>query len=265
MKTPLLWLLQTNLYSEEGWDALVSALDRLERPYSIHKVIPFSDGQLDPDPRLPDGARAIVMGSYTMAKYAAVRGWKPGAYLDNLDIIEQYWHWGEHMLNQDMLTCDLRDLGPQFVTGPTFIRPVHDTKAFTGQVFDHDLWSEFWSGVMATPDAVNIGPDTRIVSASKKEIWSETRTWVINRKVITASGYKVGTIKRYSSPEQVDKEITDYAQARAYDWSPNRAYVMDIAQTPNGLKIVEINNLNSAGFYKGDVQKLIMAIEEMES
>ena len=38
---------------------------------------------------------------------------------------------------------------------------------------------------------------------------------------------------------------------------------MDIAETPDGLKIIEVNNLNSAGWYKGNVQKLIEALEDM--
>jgi len=38
---------------------------------------------------------------------------------------------------------------------------------------------------------------------------------------------------------------------------------MDIADTPDGLKVIEINNINSAGFYDADPQKIIMAIEEM--
>jgi hypothetical protein len=38
---------------------------------------------------------------------------------------------------------------------------------------------------------------------------------------------------------------------------------MDIADTADGLKIVEVNNLNSAGWYRCDMQKLIMALESM--
>jgi hypothetical protein len=40
---------------------------------------------------------------------------------------------------------------------------------------------------------------------------------------------------------------------------------MDIADTPNGLKIVEINNINSAGWYRCDMQKLVTSLEDMEN
>jgi len=39
------------------------------------------------------------------------------------------------------------------------------------------------------------------------------------------------------------------------------AYVMDIALTFDGWKIMEVNCINSAGFYKGNVKEIIAALE----
>ncbi len=253
------WILQNNIYSEEGWDALVGALDRFGSSYSTHKCVPFA-GTLEPDPEPPPG-RVIVMGSYTLARHARERGWQPGAWLDNLDFRTQREQWGLPVLNSDAIitTIELLDCLP----GRHFVRPVHDTKSFTGQVFDHVSWREFRNGILATPDAVNIGPETQVMVCRPKEIFTETRCWIVDGKLITCSGYKFGTIKRYTSPEQVDEHIKCFAQGVAEVWSPNRAYVMDVAETPVGLKIVEVNNLNSAGFYKADMQKLVWALENM--
>jgi hypothetical protein len=41
------------------------------------------------------------------------------------------------------------------------------------------------------------------------------------------------------------------------------AFVMDICLTPDGWKIVEINCVNCSGFYRGDLQKLVMALEDL--
>ena len=82
-------------------------------------------------------------------------------------------------------------------------------------------------------------------------------------EVITASGYKVGSIKRYSPPEHVDARITRFARECAAIWSPNDAFVLDVADTADGLEIIEINNLNSAGFYKADMQKLVFALNAL--
>lgn len=43
-----------------------------------------------------------------------------------------------------------------------------------------------------------------------------------------------------------------------------RAFVIDVCDTDRGPKTVEINTLNSAGFYAGDVKELVLALEDME-
>lgn len=251
------WVLQNNLYSEEGFTSLTDALDRFGFPYSIHKCVPFV-GTLEPDPsELPNPV--IVMGSYTLARHAKERAWTPGAWLDNLDFITQRDRWWDRMLNFDAQCGSFGKLTTRYQ--PFFIRPVHDTKSFTGMVIDWDYYTKWRDGIERMGPEPDFNLDTQVMVCSKKEIYSETRCWIVDGRVVTASGYKVGTIKRYS--DQVDQGITNFAQEMADIWSPNPAYVMDVAETPNGLKIVEINNLNSAGFYKADMQKLVWALHEL--
>lgn len=38
--------------------------------------------------------------------------------------------------------------------------------------------------------------------------------------------------------------------------------MIDVCDTEEGMKIVELNTLNAAGFYAADVQKLVLALEE---
>ena len=256
------WVIQDNIYSEENFENLLATLDQLSLPYSLHRCVPFV-GTLEPEPAPPDD-NVIVMGSYTLARYGAQRGWEPGAFLDNLDFEIQREHWGDRMLNVDALVTRFGDVPPQPL--PFFMRPVADTKAFTGEVTDWPSFVEWRERIAALriTDAPTVTLDTQIMICRKKAIYSETRTWVIDQRVVTASGYKVGTLKRYTSPEQVDQRITDFAAECAAIWSPNRAYVLDVADTADGLKIVEINNLNSAGWYRCDMQKLVMALEEMQ-
>ena len=42
----------------------------------------------------------------------------------------------------------------------------------------------------------------------------------------------------------------------------NKGFVMDLALTENGWKIIECGCINCAGFYEADMQTLLMAIEE---
>jgi hypothetical protein len=259
------WLLQNNLYSEEGFEHLTTALDRQSIKYSIHKCLPFI-GTLDPEPVVEPGSRVIVMGSYTLANHAKAHGWEPGAWLENLDFEIQREHWGGWMLN-----CDSRVLRFDQIQGllnPVFIRPVHDTKSFNGQVFDHASWSEFQGRVLAlTPeDNAQVTGATLVQACAVKEIWSETRFWIVDGEVVTASGYKLGSRKTYSEVlgSRFSDDMIAFACDRAAEWSPNRAYVMDIAEGPYGYRIIEVNNLNSAGFYKANMGKLVHALETMD-
>jgi len=265
------WVIQSNIYAEENYENLLATLDRCMISYSVHKAVPFI-GVLDPEPTdLPDGANVIVMGSYSLARYARRRSWQPGAFLNNLDFEIQRAHWGDRMLNADAQIFPFGDI--PFQREPFFVRPTLDTKTYTGLVVDwgeYEKWRDQLRRLPETNDPVNdplsvsvhtINDATMV--CSKKEIWNETRTWIVDGRVVTSSGFKMGTIKRYTSPEQVDARITDFANECAQLWSPNRAYVLDVAETADGLKIGEVNNLNSAGWYRCDMQKLVMALEGM--
>lgn len=61
----------------------------------------------------------------------------------------------------------------------------------------------------------------------------------------------------------MDSNTRSFAQQMIDIWCPSRGFVIDVALTDDGYKMVEINGLNSAGFYAIDVQKLIEAIEGM--
>ena len=45
------------------------------------------------------------------------------------------------------------------------------------------------------------------------------------------------------------------------DYSP--AYVIDVCRTDEGLKLLETNCLNAAGFYAADLVKLASAIDDL--
>jgi hypothetical protein len=261
------WVIQSNIYEEENYDNLLATLARLTIPYSVHKVVPFV-GTLESEPEIPDGSDVIVMGSYSLARYAVTRGWFPGAFTANLDFELQRKRWGNRMLNADAKIYEFAKIPFQYE--PFFVRPVLDTKTYTGLVLDWGQYEERRDGLLRVIESGEIPFPGMLAAAdatmvcTKKEIFSETRTWIIDGEVCTCSGYKLGTRKGYTSPERVDPRIVNFANECAQEWSPNRAYVLDVADTPDGLKIVEVNNLNSAGWYRCDMQRLVMALESMD-
>lgn len=273
------WVLQHNLFREEGFKRLLDTLKRMGISYSVHKVIPFV-GVLSPpvDPEnedvriefdentvvdFPEGPK-IVMGSYSMARYARKHGWAPGSFdSENLDYEKQIPHWGSAMLNSDSWVGRFADVPKQ--KHEFFIRPTLDSKSFAGVVMGWSVFRRWREGVIkcGADNGGFLDGDTLVQVATKKTIYSEYRLWIVDRRIVTASLYKQGRTVRYSS--DVDNDVLDYAQTflTPDKWVPDRAFVLDIAVTSEGLRIVEAGNINSAGFYAADMQKLVMALEDM--
>ena len=259
------WIIQENLYNEIGFASLISALESLSILHSVHKIIPFIH-ELQPEPEIDPGEKVMVMGAYTMNKIAKDRGWYPGSYLnDNFDYQLQCQKWPGHMLNEASYFCLFKDasVDEAFDNDNFFIRPVEDMKCFAGQVMSYIEFKDWQHGVLSLEldDGYPLHADTEILMAPVKKIYTETRVWVVDNIAVTASTYKVGNCLSYSMA--VDSDILEFVEARSREWKPDDAYVMDIARTPDGLKIVEVNNINASGFYNGDVGKIVMALEKL--
>lgn len=256
------WIVQNNIYSEEGHEKLIAAIERYGSPYTLHKCVPFV-GTLDPEPA-PTQNKVIVMGSYTLARVAQMRGWKPGVFLNdnfNAKVWTENWPW---IWNWDNIIEPIRDIGFKAVTKrPFFIRPILDSKSFSGQVMDWGQFSEWRDNLsQLTPeDLAYVDLDTEVLIAPAKPTYREYRVWMVYGRAVTASQYKLGRTKVISP--NVDERVFKFAEEMDKIWSPCAAYVMDVFEGENGgLAVGEINNLNSAGFYAGDMAKLVGALEE---
>lgn len=258
----MFWVLQNNLFSEAGYESLLQAVERRGLPHIVTRCIPFA-GTLEPDPGDPPGA-VIVMGSHTLVREAQRRGWQPGGFLnENFNYRTQWRHWDRRrMLNGDGTVYHFGRVPEQ--QHPFFIRPVDDGKSFAGKVMDWPTFSEWRDRVLAlTPDDhPTIDADTEVVVAEPKRIYREYRTWIVGGRVVTASMYKLGERVLYSA--NVDPGVIEYAESCADIWTPADAFVLDVAIVGDGrMKIVEVNCLNSAGFYAADVGKLVEALERL--
>lgn len=253
------WIIQDNIYNEEGHDALLRVLQIMGLPHSVHKIVPFVR-TLEPEPTPEPGEKVIVLGAYTMLSIARERGWTPGSYAtDDLDFVSLRLHWGaERMLNGDASIMNLGHAVESMFRTPRFLRPTADSKLFSGQVFD---WDSFREWRERTRD--HVPAHTRIMMCAPKPLYGEYRTWIVDGRVVTASQYRQGSTVLYNP--DVPGDILTFAQECADLWSPAPAYVLDVASTPEGLRIVEVNCINAAGWYRGNVGKIVQALEDMES
>lgn len=62
--------------------------------------------------------------------------------------------------------------------------------------------------------------------------------------------------------QAVDERVDAFVRERVREWTPHEAFVIDVCDTEAGLRIVELNTMNAAGFYAADVQKLVLVLEE---
>lgn len=267
------WILQNNIFKESAFDELLAVLERFNISHSIHKVVPFI-GELEPAPSI-DHDNVICMGSYSMRHYAKKMGWNPGVFdLEPFDFTVQMQHWGQYMLNADAVVSRFEDVN--FTEEQMFIRPIHDSKVFAGNVFTKDEFYEWKRKVCVLEHDYgdSLTKNTLVQVCKPKKIYAEYRFWIVAQRIVTASLYKRGTQVIYSL--QVDAAVYSFANqilktknnstsitlSMANDgWQPHDAFCLDIAETPDGFKVVEINTLNSCGFYAANMTDLVLSLE----
>lgn len=274
----MLWLISNTLNEEPAYKALIAALIHLEQDYRIVKTIPFTDILIDPDtdtskaltdadqlPQLEIDASdgVVIFGTITLAKLAKGRGWLPGSYISpNLRYDNFAKGYGEDLLlNPSARICKFKDL-PTISTS-MFVRPVEDSKSFSGKVFTPDEFAKLVKIASEITEGDVFNAETEIIISSPKVIYSEWRLFVVDGKIITASRYKLGQKVIYSNV--IDPEVIDFGKKCIEIWQPNEAYVLDIALTEDGPKVVETNCFNSSGFYHTDPGMIVRAVLDFET
>lgn len=257
------WVVQGGTFSDRGWGTMLATFRQFGIPYTEHRVIPFV-GELEPDPVLPT-SNVMCMGSYSMRHAAALKGWNPGVFdLAPFDFRVQLQHWGGHMLNADSEVVRFENVAFGN-NAELFIRPVHDSKHFAGGLFERDIFAKWQQSVvdLNETDPSSFRADTLVQVAVPKEIHQEARFWVVDGRVVTSSIYRRGG--RGAHGPVLDDRLHELASgliSGESGWCPLRAFCLDVCDTPDGLRVVEINTLNASGFYDADVPKLITTLHE---
>lgn len=268
-----MWVIQHNLLNDDAYWRFTVAFDEMGIPWKSIKVIPFADELTD-----FEGIEnpAIFYGSTSLQRQVLNHGgFTPGVWAGpNFDYMLHIEKYGSHMLNHDAKVYAFKDI-PEF-EGILFMRPVHDTKAFTGTLVEG---AEFRTWQEQVGNAhTQMFEDTLTLVTSPKNVAVEYRFFVVGGKVITGSQYRVNERlkKRFISFSPVDdranpldREAWDFCQARVNEWAPADAFVMDIGvvgdEDDYKLKIVEINSFNCSGIYDCDERAIIQAAENLTS
>lgn len=257
------WVVNTCLRGEGGYHSLIEALERQDIPYTLVRKPPFADYLISLEGNekitLDIEGPVFVAGTSSMREVSRKHGWEFG-YIDAAGIEECLDHWGDHMLNADARFGTVADIVPP--KGDFFVRPDLDTKSFSGEMTNSAAFEDWRKSILAIKKGfATVLPETRIMTASPKTIWSEYRCAVIGGSVKTASRYKTGRTVAYSG--DVGENIINFANARVAEWNQRPAFALDIADTPAGLKVIETNSISSSGFYALDMGIFVHEISQL--
>lgn len=111
------------------------------------------------------------------------------------------------------------------------------------------------------PGYPEFNEDAIIQVAKPKHIQKEIRLWIVGGKVITGSYYRLGD--RFHLNEQIEDDAIDFANKVISKGEMADAWVLDICMSNDEWKIVETGCINHAGFYKSNIGKTVMAIEDL--
>ncbi|WP_166897759.1 ATP-grasp domain-containing protein [Massilia sp. CCM 8734] len=245
------WIIQQSIFKPGNYQLLVDALDMLG---IARTSVAIPNGTVEMVPDANPAGKVYVCGAIKLANIARDKGWTPGSFLnDNFRFDLWLEQLGSELLNHDIACGTLADV-PTGRMETFFIRPSEDNKAFDGMLMDTEMLADW----RRDPARARLHKMQVIVSPVKA-IYREYRLFIVKRKVVAASVYRIGG--RAELSPTVEDDVLDYARAIIERWTPAESFVMDVGLTQDGLKVIEFNNINSSGFYAINVPRYVDAMQ----
>lgn len=263
------WYIQESAESSNlgALQGIIYALQEMGMPVHCEKYVPF--GGMDYSFLPTDQPVVALTGISAVQDHQERRQpQRPFAWFDQKKLCCSYYYamYGEHLVQdryafyplaevvrlKDML---YRVFGEY---NKLFIKPDTNDKAFTGACVKLDLFDS-WAKSSDRYGLVN-ATQLCVVSAPVK-IEQEWRLFVADGKVVAGSLYSQNEM--LCQEAGYPKEVASFAERMAGIWSPHPVFVMDVASTPRGLKLMEVGSANCAGFYKSDPYPVIRAMAEI--
>lgn len=258
-----MWIIQSNMNYENGVEDLKNYLKDNEIPHVLVDIFKGNDSFYisgTDEPLYLDGRNDILcIGSYRLSRMMNEKLISPGSFMnDNFTYSKWIEHWGIRMLNHDSIVQKISNIEIPDSWNKVFARPLKDNKLFTGGLFNsNDLLTHINGKILNEGNK-----DEKLLISSRKNITAEYRLFVVDGIIVTGSLYKLRN--QLTLSDYVDSDVLDFANDCLDIWQPSLAFVLDIAITDIGCRIVEVNNIASAGLYKADVSKIVNALEKIK-
>lgn len=252
------FLIQSNIYSDPDHDRIFEVLEELQYPYE--KIHLEKDAQ---EVTLQSNRQDVfVYGSVRLARLAKQNShWNPGSFYGGNHLFKNFApHYQGHLLNDEVEVFPFGQAIEWKVGEQKFIKPYKEAKIFTGKVFTQIKWEDFVTNALSNPPTPLLNKDSLVQASTPQRIYKEARLWIVGKQIVDSVYYKFHGDVTYEA--QVAREGLDFAREMLALFQVAPAFVMDICLTAEGWKIVEINCINSAGFYPtSNIKSVVRALE----
>ncbi len=174
--------------------------------------------------------------------------------------VDNYLHlWGKDYINKDFIICKPEKIC-LLEEGNYFVRPLYDTKCFDGGVYR----LPFEAGGIYKHCEVCTKSKNCICISSVKNVFREWRTVIVAGEIVSICQYAVNG-KTCVDSENIPAEIYGFCEKivlRANIVAPV-AWVLDVALTCDGYKVMEANIFNASNFYDCDRLKIVKRLEKI--
>lgn len=186
---------------------------------------------------------------------------------DQYDAVLWAERMGDRYLNADGCETTIAEFQASD-SAPRHLRPRSGIKMIGEKVATEDQnGQESIQGLVASPKEIarrGIDPETRIWASTPKGIDGEVRVWMIDGRVATASTYRIHGEHDRRTEHPFVREARGVALDYHAVWHPGRHYVVDLAVTGEGMRVVEYNPIHSSGWYAADPADVIEAFMAAE-
>jgi hypothetical protein len=256
------WLIEAGIYGPE----VEPLAAEVRRQGMDCRFVTYREVVKGPAP-LPPGACAIVYGTYPTVRHAMLyRGWVPGGWCspENLDCAAYYPHFAPHLLNQRFTVLPgveaIRDRDRLYAEfgrdGRVFARPTSVHKLFVGRLVAEE---DFETALAPT----RYDPETRVLVAEPRPVGREWRVVVEGDEVIAASRYADGGVR--DAAPGCPEEILGFTRAAltAVRWRPDDLFMLDVCESDDAPRVVELNGFSCSWLYACDFARVIGAASRL--
>jgi len=246
-------------------ERLIYTIQEMGYELFVEEYIPFVENNLS---FLPIDKPVVFHGGIDCALNVRYRKlpFRPFAWFDPdvLKCSHYYSHWNPYLTQQVYGFYPLGTLKDKKewiydVYGEEdriFIRPDSNDKLFVGQVVAKDRLEGFLNFIWVTED---MGTTLALVSRPEA-LLSEYRLIMHGGKVVTGSRYMDRGV--LDTEAGFPDQVAQFAELVCKTWTPHPIFVLDLATTENGVKVVECGSINCAGYYAADLRKIVKAMAD---